>query len=344
MLEEMRTAPEAVQPSGYWRYLNGLNLSQLEKSGFAQFKRTVNGNYFQWLPTSPRDPQFRAVLRWWLSHPMPAPLRAAVVDAAMLDSRIGNPLRSPLRRRAYALYVALLWEYTRRHAPPGVLDRLEEPKLGDPLLVRYRERLVSQDLCNSVLEYAAITEALPGGPSPGELVVELGGGYGRLAWVILNERPDLRYVLVDIPPALAVAEEYLRALLPDRRVFRFRHFERGEEVRAELDHAQIAFLTPNQLDLLEPLGASLFVNISSLHEMRPAQIAHYLRVVGRHTAGHFYTKQSMTSYNPHDSVVIARADYPIPAHWRVIFDRRHPIQTTFFEALYEVDAAERPSW
>lgn len=43
MLEEMRAAPEAIQPSGYCRYLNGLNLSQLEKSVFAQFKRTING-------------------------------------------------------------------------------------------------------------------------------------------------------------------------------------------------------------------------------------------------------------------------------------------------------------
>jgi putative sugar O-methyltransferase len=336
MLDEMQSAPDAVQPSGYWQYLNGLNLGQLEQRGFAQFKRTINGNYFQWLPTTPRDSQFRAVLAWWLRNPSRTPLGARVIDAETLDSRIGNPLRSPVRRRTYALYVALLWEYARRHSPPGVLDRLEEPELGDPLSVSYRGRLISQDLCNSVLEYAAITRALGGGPPAGELVIELGGGYGRLAWVFLHERPDLRYVLVDIPPALAVAEEYLRALFPDRRVFRFRHFDSHDEVREELEAAQIAFLTPNQLELVAPLRAGLFVNISSLHEMRQEQIAHYLGVVARHTAGNFYTKQSITSRNPHDGVVIRREDYPIPPSWRTVFDRRHPIQTTFFEALYDL--------
>lgn len=338
MLEEMRSAPETVQPSGYWQFLNGLNLSQLEERGFSQFKRTINGNYFQWLPTTPRDPQVRAMLAWWLTHPLKTPLEARVVDATTLDSRVGNPLRSSWRRRSYALYVALLYEYSCRHSPPGIFERLEEPELGDPLSVEYRGRLLTQDLCNSVLEYAAITDALDGGPPPGELVLELGGGYGRLAWVFLNERPDLRYFLVDIPPALAVAEEYLRTLLPDRRLFRFRHFDRFEEVREELAAAQVAFLTPNQLDLVEPLHAGLFVNISSLHEMRPPQIAHYLKVVATHTAGHFYTKQSITSRNAHDGVVIHRRDYPIPPQWRTVFDRRHPIQTKFFEALYDVAA------
>lgn len=336
MLDEMQRAPAAVQPSGYWQLLNSMNLTQLETHGFDEFKRTINGNYFQWLPTSPREPQFRAVLRWWLRHPARAPLTARVLDAQTLDTRAGNPLRSPPRRRAYAFYVALLWEYARRHAPPGTLERLAEPDVGDPLFVRYGERLITQDLGNSALEYGTITGALGGGPRPGELVVELGGGYGRLAWVYLSERPDLRYVMVDIPPALAVAERYLTGLFPDRRVFGFRHFDHQDRVRDELDAAQLAFLTPNQLELLEPLGAALFVNISSLHEMRPEQIAYYLQIVARHTAGAFYTKQSITSRNPHDDVVVRRGEYPIPRSWRPLLDRRHPIQTSFFEALYEV--------
>jgi putative sugar O-methyltransferase len=336
MFDEMRRAPEAVQPSGYWQFLNGMNLAQLETHGFDEFKRTINGNYFQWLPTSPREPQFRAVLRWWLRHPIREPLGARVLEAETLDSRVGNPLQSARRRRAYGLYVALLWEYARRHAPPGTLERLQEPDVGDPLLVRYGDRLITQDLGNSALEYGTITAALGGGPAPGERVVELGGGYGRLAWVFLQERPDLRYVLVDIPPALAIAEQYLATLFGDRRLFRFRHFDHQDEVRDELDAAQIAFLTPNQLELLEPLDAALFVNISSLHEMRHEQIAYYLDVVARHTAGCFYTKQSITSRNPHDGVIVRRSEYPIPSTWRPLLNRRHPIQTSFFEALYDV--------
>jgi ABC-2 type transport system ATP-binding protein len=186
-----------------------------------------------------------------------------------------------------------------------------------------------------------MTAPLPGkGPPPGG-VIELGAGYGRLAWVFLLAFPDARYVLVDIPPALAVSERYLSELFPDRRIFRFRHFDEGPEVEEELAAAQIAFLTPNQLDLITPLDAGLFVTISSLHEMRPEQVEYYLRQVARHCKGYFYFKQWQRSVNQVDKVVIRREDYPIPLDWEPIFDRPHPVQTAFFEAMYRLPGKPR---
>jgi len=56
-------------------------------------------------------------------------------------------------------------------------------------------------------------------------------------------------------------------------------------VAKELVRAQLVLLTPNQLALLDPLDVELFVNIRSLHEMRPEQIAHYIEQADRHTRG-----------------------------------------------------------
>ena len=67
----------------------------------------------------------------------------------------------------------------------------------------------------------------------------------------------------------------------DRRVFTFRRFTAYDEVRDEIEDAQIVFLTPTQLDLLPAESVDLFVNISSLLEMRPRQIAFYLRQIDR---------------------------------------------------------------
>jgi len=164
----------------------------------------------------------------------------------------------------------------------------------------------------------------------------LGGGYGRLAWVVLSALPDVRYVAVDIPPALAIAQRYLSELLPERKIFEFRHFDSYEEVSEEMEAADVVFLTPNQLDLIPPQGVDLFINVSSLHEMRPEQIAHYLGEIDRHCAGRFYSKQWQRSVNEHDGLVISHDDYPIPAGWRTVYDRPHPVQVKFFEALYEV--------
>ncbi len=338
MWAEMEQAPAIVQPSDFWKSLNERNVRQLDEAGFARFKRTVNQNYFSWVPHTLRDDQLRALVIAWLRHPAPMAFSARLGDVSTLETgeERANPFRLARARRIHAVFLGLLWEYVRRRDRRGILDRLEEPLLGEPVSAAYRGRRISQDLCNSVHELYSATAALPGGAPGAGGVLELGGGYGRVAWAFLEEFPQSRYILSDIPPALGIAQQYLSALFPDRRIFRFRHFDRHAEVAEELAGAQIAFLTPNQLELLEPLGVDLFVNVSSLHEMRPEQIAYYLGQVDRHCAGSFYTKQWLTWHNPVDDVTIRREDYPIPPHWEVVYSRRHPIQRAFFHALYRV--------
>jgi putative sugar O-methyltransferase len=338
MWEEMARAPAIVQPSRFWEALNERNMSQLDDAGFARFKRTVNQNYFSWVPHALDDEQLHQVIKGWLRHPEPRVLSARLGDVSTLEAGADrvNPFEAASARRIHALFLALLWEYVRRRDARGILTRLEEPTLGDPIVATYRGRRISQDLSNSVLELYSATAALPDNTPGAGGVLELGGGYGRVAWVFLEEFPQARYILCDIPPALAIAQQYLTTLFPARRTFRFRHFDHHDEVAEELAQAQIAFLTPNQLAILEPLGVDLFVNISSLHEMRPPQIAHYLGQVDRHTAGCFYTKQWQHWHNPDDGVDIRREDYPIPPHWDVVYSRRHPVQPAFFDALYRV--------
>lgn len=336
MWAEMERAPAIVQPSDFWRSLNERNTRQLDDLGFARFKRTVNQNYFNWVPHTLRDDQLRAMAKQALRHPQPHVLTSRLGDISTLEvgEDRANPFESARARHIHALFLALLWEYVRRRDRRRMLDRLEEPLLGDPVTATYRGRRISQDLCNSVHELYSATAALPGGAP--RSVLELGGGYGRVAWVFLEEFPGVRYVMVDIPPALGIAQQYLTTLFPDRRAFGFRHFDSSDEIADELAAAELVFLTPNQLELLEPLDVDLFINISSLHEMRPEQIAHYLGQADRHTKGCFYTKQWQRWHNEADDVVIAREDYPIPAGWRLLHSRTHPIQRAFFEALYEV--------
>ena len=45
----------------------------------------------------------------------------------------------------------------------GLLDRVEEPEVGDPLRIHHRGRLVSQDLANSVREANRLVAHLPSG-------------------------------------------------------------------------------------------------------------------------------------------------------------------------------------
>jgi putative sugar O-methyltransferase len=247
------------------------------------------------------------------------------------------PAQKPMTRKqtlSYSFLTYLLWDYVSRE-PGGLLLRVDEPTVGNPPELREGGRLVSQDLANSVLEFGSITEP-PTDVSRIRTVLELGAGYGRSAYVFLRLMPHVRYLIADIPPALYVCERYLSQVLPDRRIFTFRPFTDYGQVREELESAQVAFLMPHQLDLLPERSVDLFVNISSLHEMRIEQIRYYFHRIDRLTAGYFYFKQWRVSHIPGDEVVIREDDYPVRARWKRLYHRPCRVQDRFFEALYDL--------
>ena len=337
MFKELAMAPAIYRPTRFWEDFAEQHLAQLNEDGFENFKRTINQNYFQFQFGSPFHPMARPLWGKWLRRPRLAPMRAHFPEG--LELQLGDSRVAKLRSASYARYIALLADTVAEYDEDDLLGRLDEPLVGNPVYVEHRGRRLTEDVANSVLEYSAVSNALPPDRLKGATIIELGSGYGRLAWCWLSARPDCRYVLVDIPPALGVAEQYLAELFPERKIFGFRHFDTQDEVAAELAAAQIAFLTPNQLDLLPDLRADLFINVSSLHEMVPAQIDHYFDVIDAHTDGWFYTKQCIRSINASDDVVIERSRYPVKDRWQTVFDRTHPTNGDFFEALYRLDRA-----
>ncbi len=221
---------------------------------------------------------------------------------------------------------------------PELLNKLEEPREGNPPNLTRNGKLISQDLANSALEFRSIMAA-PVSAEEVQTVLELGPGYGRTAYVFLKMMPGVRYILADIPPALAISERYLSDLFPTRRVFRFRPFKNYADVQAEFEAAQIAFLEPQQLALLPDNSADLFVNISSLHEMRLDQIKYYFQVIRRVIRKYAYLKEWKESRIPFEEIVIRESDYPIPADWKQLYWRTCAVQDQFFEAMFDL----RPS-
>lgn len=321
MVTALSQAPEIYRPSRFWESLNRQHVDLvLDESGFNDFKRTVNTSYFQF-GAAAFVRSLPILLASWFRNPDPAVFGATVTD------------RRGWRAGAFAIVLAL-YANAVRHRPGGdLLDRLEEPGIGNPITVRYRGRTITEDLCHSVEEFASITSGLP----PDLRVrraVEIGAGYGRLAYVFASARPEVQYHVVDIPPALYISQRYLTSVLPQVPVFRFQPFDDYEQVSAEMARARLVFLEPQQLEKLPDDYADLMLTVSTLHEMRADQILHYLRVVDRLCGGAFYSKQWRRFYNDLDDVTPAKETYQIPRRWRVLFERSALAPRSFFEALY----------
>lgn len=327
MLDEFPKYRKEILPSKYWEELNRKNLQQLEKSGYDNFKRTLAKNYFTWI-VNPMNKQIRFLTREaGIRRSMDIFLRALFAPRHELFKRRHTIF--------YNLLTNLLWDYVEKTDVDDRLSQLSEPLEGNPPEVMRNGRLISQDLANSLLEYDAIlhpdvqrTEV--------HNILELGPGYGRTAYVFLSLQPACRYILVDIPPALYVAQRYLSSIFKERKIFQFRPFEDFDSVRTEFYNANIVFLTPNQIELLPDKSVDLFINISSLHEMRIDQINYYFREVERLTQKYFFFKQWMETTIPFENVNIMESDYPIGHDWNLIHRQQCKVQLEFFEALYEL--------
>jgi hypothetical protein len=288
----------------------------LKTDGFERVKRRQALRYFTWRwdwRRVLRGEQFRFLRR----NSSAWDVVAAVARPNPVGRRVWEGVDWSMSERwLYITATRLLWRYAQRHGERAVLD-LAEPELGSPLPVRLAGRLVSQDLANGALEMRTISRALAGHDP--RHIVEVGGGYGRTAYVLLSLYPRARYTIVDIEPARSIAAWYLRTLFPDR---------------------VIDFVGPSNIDGVSA-GADLVVSISSLQEMLPEEVARYLRWMdGLAGGGVVYLKQLQEWHNPVDDVTLRFDEYPVPARWVPLHDAPAPVQTNFTERAWRVPPAE----
>jgi hypothetical protein len=287
MRQELRAAPAVDHPSAFWTEMGGVNERILDWAGKANFKRNLNQNYFNFIPTSPNDPRMVRMRR--LVGPLAkrmlivrmrrlmGPLGTRTLGQYVIDDpdceptswiswypnyHIFNEPDRVTKRELYREYLALIFEYALQRDRSRLLATLEEPALGNPIRVHRNGRLISQDIVNSVRERNSILAAMGEESDKRFILAELGAGYGRLGYLMLKTTA-CRYFVFDIPPALYLSQWYLTTLFPDRRAFRFRRFDTFEEIESELSQADIAFFTVNQLAKFPPLYADAFATISS---------------------------------------------------------------------------------
>ncbi len=325
MVDALATANPIVRPSQLWIELNQKNIDQLKQQGYENFKQTIARHYFTWV-VGMRDGQIRFLFQHVPFWTIPWLVIKSIFD----QTHFFMTRRSAI---AYNLLTNMLWKYAS--GVDNTINELSEPSEGNPPRIFWKKKLISQDIANSFLEFKSVMTAVADQREI-HTVAELGAGFGRDAYVFLKLLPNIRYIIADIPPALYVSERYISSQFPQKRIFRFKDFKDYSEVADEIEKAEIIFLLPHQLELLPSKSVDLFINISSLHEMRLDQIAYYLGVIGDLTGKYFYMKQWKKSINSSDNIVVKESDYPIPTSWSQIYWRECKVQTYFFEALFKL--------
>jgi putative sugar O-methyltransferase len=326
-IESWLKTNEKSNSSKFWLELNRKNIGQLNDHGYENFKRTIALNYFTWIVRL-RDEQFS-----FLKKHLPLTTVGKCFFKSVFSRKLSLFKRKKSIQCKFLTY--LLYEYAQKKYSASFFMGLQEPLEGNPPVVLVENRPVSQDLINSLLEYNSVINS--GLDRNGlKVILELGAGYGRNAYVFLKALPAVKYIIVDIFPALHISWRYLANQFPGRKIFPFREFDSYEQVKNEFEAADVIFLSPDQLKLLPPKSVDLFVNISSFQEMIKSQIDYYFQEVERVTRGYLYFKQWKETKIPMDNILIRESDYPVKKEWTKIYSRECEVQTRFFEALYKL--------
>jgi hypothetical protein len=148
-------------------------------------------------------------------------------------------------------------------------------------------------------------------------VLEVGGGYGRLAEAIFNVfGHTVQYVMVDaVPASLYYSRKYLASALPDARIGSY--FDMDAE-HFDLNRYDIAIVPAWHFERLNTLRYDICINIESMQEMNQSHVDYYLNLFDSVAS----ERATIYSSNAHDYYF--RGSFNYPSNWQKLFCANTP--------------------
>jgi putative sugar O-methyltransferase len=165
------------------------------------------------------------------------------------------------------------------------------------------------------------------------VIIEIGSGYGRIGELISKAFPHIKYIVVDIPPALWVAQTYLGSAGVDR----LRNFDsnlNASTLKNYLKYFQYLFLMPSQITLLPRLENSVVMAINCFQEIEKPVIDFYFSSFSR-VADDFYIKAQKSPNNVFGDDFLTEERYENP-FWEDFYHDTCSFPNTYFERMMRV--------
>lgn len=155
---------------------------------------------------------------------------------------------------------------------------LRGPSVGNPFGV-----MIEGTLIPAGAEYQhACADRIVNLTSRQATVVEIGGGFGQMAYYLLEANPEIKYLDFDIPESLALAAYYLGKSAPDRAMLLY-----GEvgSLHDSITNYDIALMPPWEMGKLATRSVELTFASHVLSDLIPAAREKYLQEIARFTNG-----------------------------------------------------------
>ena len=116
-------------------------------------------------------------------------------------------------------------------------------------------------------------------------ILEIGGGYGKLAYYLLKNISNYTYIDLDIPETLTLASFFLSKSFPNKKNLFYGESNFNNNTLNEFD---LIFLPPWEIETIQDNSLNLAINKNSLGEMSPETARNYINHIHR-TSKYFFS-------------------------------------------------------
>lgn len=155
------------------------------------------------------------------------------------------------------------------------------------------------------------------------IILEIGGGFGSLARIILKNK-NVKYFLVDLPEANLMSHYYLKSHFPKKKFFNYLDFKK-KGLNKNINKYDIFILPPNVIDK-ENLKFDFIINCRSFMEMNKVTIKKYFNLIQNNISpnGFFLNVNRYLKNTVKENIKIE--EYPYDNFWKVIISEKSYLQ------------------
>jgi len=232
---------------------------------------------------------------------------------------------------AYYVYACMLYyRILRTRDRWGVLDRVQSmlPKDSPRRTVIYN-RPLSWDVLISVDTLLTIAEVSPNILTTPCAVGEIGGGWGRIGFTLLQANPSATYLDFDLPETLLIAQTYLPKIMPNQQFIGYDEARQTDLSSGIARTGWIWFAGAYKLKQLPDHDLDYVISVASFQEMTNDYVSAYFDLIDRVTKVFYLQQEKGNGTNG--------GYFPFKPAWRALVPQRDPLwRSDAFEAVFEV--------
>ena len=322
--------------SKFWNILNIRHINQIKDLGIENFATTVAMSYFTFIVYD--DKKIEKLIEFIKINN----INSRDYSYHIYKKQINIDLTHSINHN---VLLNLLYAYVKHTKLDRYLPILEKNNfLIDKVPnIEINNNLLTQDKLNSIIEFENIEKFLRTIKSSNLNILEIGAGSGRTTETLislLSESKQIKYIIVDIPPALYINYLRMKNNYKNKNIHVCYDINNENDFKKVFEDNDIILMLPHHLDYLKSKTFDITIAIDCLHEMDKKIIKYYMDKIDIISKNLYFKVWNETylaySFNNHLKAK-DRKSYFIKNKWELISQENCIFPSNYIETIYKIN-------